>query len=68
MTITDFERHLDRHGPDFTAWPTTLGEAALDLLKASSEAQDTYADHVRALGAGGDQMADEALFRRLTGN
>ena len=40
----EFERLLDRHGADFSAWPPAHGRAAADLMACSAPARAAHAD------------------------
>jgi len=42
MTLSKFEEILQRFGPVVDLWPAELTEQALDLLQASTAAQDLF--------------------------
>jgi hypothetical protein len=43
MTLSQFEALIARFGPVVDSWPADQIEPALDLLRASSQAQDLFA-------------------------
>jgi hypothetical protein len=44
MTLSQFKALLTRYGPVVDSWPATMVTPALDLLCASSAAQDLFAE------------------------
>jgi hypothetical protein len=66
MTLLKFEDILRRFGPIVDQWPAELIEPALDLLQASTAAQDLFSrasvTPPCALQAGAAAFADEPNF------
>lgn len=57
MTHSQFENLITRFGAAVDNWPANLREAALDLLRASTEAQDLFAQ------ATTDAFRNEIIFQ-----
>jgi hypothetical protein len=65
MTLSQFKALLTRYGPVVDSWPATSVTPALDLLSASTAAQDLFAEI--SLGADDPLAPTPALDARRPG-
>ena len=62
MTLTEWRDHLEILGPDLSAWPPSLAEAGLTLMRVSEAAQDLFA--AASDGVGGHRDGGEPQSAR----
>ncbi len=70
MNISVFKDQLETLGADFSKWPPSDAEAALQLLSTSTQAQDLFARvSAEELALFGDKAGDaSALVERILGD